>query len=132
MQLYFKLFALSLLSVSSLAQLVTAKTCSMPYHSDPLVDDAPGITTSVNLCGSNSTILFAPNITYNLLTPLSFTNLTGVRFRFEGNISLSQNVTAVQAVVNNTRVYAGRWITIKGKDVIFEGSENSDGGWFLG
>ncbi|KAK6596538.1 exopolygalacturonase C 1 [Botrytis cinerea] len=103
----------------------------MPYNSSPLIDDAPAITAAVNLCGPNSTILFQPNVTYNLLTPLSFTNLTSVKFSFEGNISLSENVTAVQLVVNNTRIYPGRWITLKGTNVTFEGSEEEGGGWFL-
>ncbi|TGO53457.1 hypothetical protein BOTNAR_0295g00040 [Botryotinia narcissicola] len=111
--------------------LSSAKLCSMPYNSSPLIDDAPGITTAVNLCGPNSTILFEQNVTYNLLTPLSFKNLTSVKFSFEGNISLSENVTAVQLVVNNTRIYPGRWITLKGTNVTFEGSEKEDGGWFL-
>ncbi|KAF7867571.1 uncharacterized protein EAF02_009762 [Botrytis sinoallii] len=121
----FLIFSLLSFSLSS------AKLCSMPYNSSPLIDDAPGITTAVNLCGPNSTILFQPNVTYNLLTPLSFKNLTSVKFSFEGNISLSENVTAVQLVVNNTRTYPGRWITLKGTNVTFEGSEEESGGWFL-
>ncbi|KAA8564206.1 hypothetical protein EYC84_011152 [Monilinia fructicola] len=101
------------------------------YNSSPDVDDSPAITTAVNLCGSDSTIHFLPNITYNLLTPLNFKNLTNVNFYFQGNISLSENVTAVQEVVNNTRIYPGRWITIKGTNVTFEGTKDKTGGWFL-
>ncbi|RAL58962.1 hypothetical protein DID88_009253 [Monilinia fructigena] len=103
----------------------------MPYNSSPDVDDSPAITTAVNLCGSNATIHFLPNITYNLLTPLSFKNLSNVNFYFQGNISLSENVTAVQEVVNNTRIYPGRWITIKGTNVTFQGTKDKTGGWFL-
>ncbi|ESZ91810.1 glycoside hydrolase family 28 protein [Sclerotinia borealis F-4128] len=99
----------------------------MPYHSSPLIDDSPAITTAVNLCGPNATILFQPNVTYNLLTPLSFTNLSRVNFLFEGNVSLSDNVTVVQQVVDNTRVYRERWITVKGVDVGFEGRGGGGG-----
>lgn len=104
----------------------------MPKNSTVGGDDAPGITAAVTACGNNATILFSSNETYNLLTPLSFSDLVGVKFSFEGNISLSQNVTEIQTVVNNTEIYAGHWITIKGTDVAFSGSKSQDGGWFLG
>ncbi|CAD6453276.1 c53a9208-42f8-4475-88ac-1a29c83549a5 [Sclerotinia trifoliorum] len=119
--------SLSLLPLS----LSSAKLCPMPYNSSPLIDDSPAITTAVTSCGANSTILFQPNVTYNLLTPLSFRNLDSVTFSFEGNVSLSDNVTAVQLVVNNTNTYPGRWIKIQGTNITFQGSESKDGGWFL-
>lgn len=121
----------SLLILSS-SSLVAGKTCIMPKNSTIGGDDAPGITTAVKACGNNSTIIFSSDETYNLLTPLSFTSLSGVKFSFEGNISLSQNITEIQTVVNNTKIYPGHWITIKGSDVTFSGSKSQNGGWFLG
>ncbi|KAI9651390.1 hypothetical protein NHQ30_001432 [Ciborinia camelliae] len=103
----------------------------MPYHSSPLVDDSPAISSAVKNCSANSTILFEQNVTYHLLTPLVFSNLTNVNFVFQGNVSLSENVTAVQEVVNNTSIYPGRWITFKGNNVTFQGTKDQNGGWFL-
>lgn len=109
---------------------VSAKVCLMPHT--PNGDDSPGIIAAAANCLVNSTIIFAANTTYNLLTPLSFTNLQNVRFEWRGNASLSTNVSAVQAVVNDTSVYPGHWITVKGSDVVFSGSLHENGGWFLG
>ncbi|RDW90980.1 glycoside hydrolase family 28 protein [Coleophoma crateriformis] len=117
--------------ILSLSGIAAGKTCTMPKNSTVGGDDAPGITAAVAACGSNSTILFSGNETYNLLTPLSFRDLSGVKFSFEGNISLSQNITEIQAVVNNTKIYPGHWITVKGSDITFSGSKSQDGGWFL-
>lgn len=94
-------------------------------------DDTPLIIAASIPCLTNSTILFSAHTTYNLLTPLSFTNLLNVKLSFEGNISLSTNVTEVRNVVTNASVYPGHWITVKGTDVVFAGSKGS-GGWFLG
>ena len=55
-----------------------------------------------------------------------------MQFSFEGNISLSGNVTAVEEVVLNSKIYPGHWITIQGTNVEFSGSTREDGGWFLG
>jgi galacturan 1,4-alpha-galacturonidase len=101
-------------------------------HARNGADDSPGILAAAASCLANSTIIFSEGITYNLLTPLSFTGLQNVRFEIEGNVSLSSNVTEVQTVVNNTKIYPGHWITVKGNDVVFRASERKDGGWFLG
>lgn len=48
-------------------------------------------------------------------------------------MSLGENVTAVQEVVSNTKIYPGRWMKIKGDDITFEGQAKAEGngGWFL-
>lgn len=106
------------------------KTCVMPHTHGG--DDSPGILAAASPCLQNGTIIFEEGINYNVLTPLSFTGLENVRFSFEGNLSLSDNVTYVQTVVNNTKIYPGRWITIKGSNVVFSGSTRQNGGWFRG
>ena len=107
-----------------------AATCIMPHTSGG--DDSPGIIAAAQACVNDSTILFSEGVNYNLLTPLSFTGLQNVKFSFEGNISLSTNITEVQSVVNNTKIYPGHWITVKGTGVTFSGSTCRTGGWFLG
>jgi hypothetical protein len=105
----------------------------MPHTSG--ADDTPGIVTAAQPCVkslNDSTIVFSQGTTYNLWTPLSFSGLQGVTFAFEGNISLSTNITAVERVVNNNSIYPGHWITISGNDVTFSGSTSQAGGWFLG
>jgi hypothetical protein len=121
-----------LLLLLALAKVSTAakQTCVMP-HTDG-GDDSPGILSAAKSCLNDSTIVFSQGITYNLLTPLSFLGLQDVEFSFKGNISLSKNVSEVEAVVTNAKVYPGRWITIKGTNVVFSGSRNPKGGWFLG
>ncbi|CZR62736.1 probable endopolygalacturonase, partial [Phialocephala subalpina] len=95
-------------------------------------DDTPSILSASASCLANSTLLFSSGLTYSLLTPLSLTNLNNVTLSFEGNISLPSNVSQVEAVVKNTKIYPGHWITIKGKDVTFSGSTCGGGGWFEG
>ena len=118
--------------ILALASLSTAaiKTCVMPHANSG--DDSPGILSAVASCGNNSTIVFTEGVTYNLLTPLSFNGLQGVKFLFEGNVSLSRNVSEVEAVVTSKKIYPGRWITIKGSNVVFSGSKSLNSGWFLG
>lgn len=121
-----------LLGLVSCISFTNAKTCVMPKNSTTGGDDTPSILSASTFCLSNSTILFSSGLTYNLLTPLSLTNLNNVKLSFEGNVSLPRNVSQVEAVVKNTKIYPGHWITIKGKDVTFSGSTCDDGGWFEG
>ena len=37
-----------------------------------------------------------------------------------------------EAVVTSKKIYPGRWITIKGSNVVFSGSKSLNSGWFLG
>ncbi|KUJ10523.1 pectin lyase-like protein [Mollisia scopiformis] len=111
---------------------ITAKRCIMPKNSTLNGDDTPAILSASSSCLTNSTIVFSAGQTYNLLTPLSFTNLNNVDLLFEGNVSLPSDVSVVEAVVGNPKIYSGRWITVKGKDVRFAGSGKEDGGWFEG
>lgn len=106
------------------------KTCVIPKSNG---DDSPGIMSAVAACGSNSQVVFSSGVTYNLDTPLQFSNLNNVEFVFNGNLSLPDNVTAVEAVVQNTHVYPGHWITVSSSTgVTFTGSKDSSGGWFIG
>jgi hypothetical protein len=84
-------------------------------------------------CGSNSRIIFSAGVTYNLDTPIQFSNLNNVEFVFNGNLTLPQSVTAVEAVVQDREVYPGHWITVSSSSgVTFTGGKDSSGGWFNG
>jgi galacturan 1,4-alpha-galacturonidase len=108
------------------------KTCVVPKSTG---DDSPGIMSTVAACGSNSRVVFTAGVTYNLDTPLQFSNLKNVEFVFNGNLSLPDNVTAVEAVVQNTHLYPGHWITVSsstGVTFTGTGSKDSSGGYFIG
>lgn len=124
---FIKFLALGAFALLSMAW---KNTCVMQHTSGG--DDSPGILAAASTCLNDSTILISEGVTYNLLTPLSFTGLLNVKFSFEGNISLSTNVSEGQSVVNNTKIYPGHWITVKGTNVASSGSTSRPGGWFLG
>lgn len=96
-------------------------------------DDSPSVKAAVAACGNSSQIIFSADTTYNLLTPISFTGLSNVEFVFNGNISLSDNVTEVESVTANSTLYPGHWITITSStEVTFTGSQDPNSGWFIG
>ncbi|KAE8443899.1 hypothetical protein EG329_001308 [Mollisiaceae sp. DMI_Dod_QoI] len=122
-----------LLTLASWLSLTYAKKrCTMPKNATVGGDDTPSILAAAASCMTDSTLVFSSGLTYNLLTPLSLTGLNNVELSFSGNISLPTNVSEVEAVVANSKIYPGHWITIKGTDVLFQGSTRHDGGWFEG
>ncbi|KAK7748189.1 hypothetical protein SLS53_001444 [Cytospora paraplurivora] len=107
-------------------------TCIVPKNTTG-DDDSPSVTATVAACSNNSLIIFSGNETYNLLTPVSFTGLENVEFAINGNISLPSNVSYVESVVGNSKLYPGHWITIKSSiGITFTGSEDATSGWFIG
>lgn len=67
------------------------------------------------------------------MTPISFTGLTNVEFLVNGNLSLPSNVSYVESVVGNSKIYPGHWITVTSSTgVTFTGSEDPSAGWFIG
>lgn len=109
------------------------KTCIAPKNRTVIGgDDSPGITQTINDCGANSRVVFQEGVTYNLFTPWKFTNLSNIELVFLGNLTLSDNITYVQSVVNNAKIFPGQWIQIRGANVTFTGNPKPDGGWFIG
>lgn len=107
-------------------------TCVVPKNTSG-DDDSPSFASTVARCNSSSQIILSGNETYNLLTPISFTGLTNVEFVINGNVSLSSNVSDIEAVVGNSKIYPGHWITIKSSTgVTFTGSQDISSGWFVG
>lgn len=106
-------------------------TCVVPKNTTG-DDDSPSFTATVASCGSDSRIVFSGNETYNLLTPVSFSGLSNVELVVNGNISLPSNVTYVESVTGNSKLYPGHWITVKGTGVTVTGSQDPSTGWFVG
>lgn len=107
-------------------------SCTVPKNTTG-DDDSPSVAATVTACNNSSRIVFSGNATYNLLTPLSFTGLNNVEFVINGNVSLPTNVSYVESVTANSKLYPGRWITIKGSTgVTFTGSQDPSSGWFIG
>lgn len=107
-------------------------TCTVPKNTTG-DDDSPSITAVVAACNNFSQIIFSGNETYNLMTPISFKGLNNVEFIINGNISLPSNVTYVESVVGNSKLYPGHWITISSSTgVTFTGSQDYSSGWFIG
>ncbi|KAJ9149323.1 Glycoside hydrolase family 28 protein [Pleurostoma richardsiae] len=84
-------------------------------------------------CWNNYRLVFAVGQTYNLLAPIHFSKLESVEFLIEGNISLPRDIEVTEAVINNTHVYPGHWITVSSSQgVTVTGSKDLWAGWFLG
>lgn len=107
-------------------------TCIMPKNTTAGGDDSPGIVAAVAACGSNSRVIFSSCVTYNLWTPVTFSNLNNVEFVINGNLTLPPNVTQVEAVVSNGHIYPGHWITVSGTGVTITGTKTNRGGYFIG
>ena len=108
------------------------KTCVMPKNQTVVGgDDSPVILEAINDCGNNSRVVFEEGVTYNLFTPWKLANINNIEFVFKGNLTLSTNVTDIQSVVRNSRIFPGQWIQIRGDQITFTGSQKADGGWFI-
>ncbi|KAF3766628.1 family 28 glycoside hydrolase [Cryphonectria parasitica EP155] len=107
-------------------------TCIVPKNTTGN-DDSPSVTATVEACSNASRIIFSGNETYNLMTPISFTDLTNVEFVINGNVSLPSNVSYVESVTGNSDLYSGHWITVKDSTgVTFTGTQDPSSGWFIG
>jgi hypothetical protein len=83
-----------------LAQICVAvsawKTLIVP-HTDGQ-DDTPGLTAALANFTSNSTILFQPNITYNIFTPITLSALHNVEIVIKGNLTYPTHIPTIQGV----------------------------------
>jgi polygalacturonase len=84
-------------------------------------------------CSRNAVITFSEGVDYNILTPISATNLSNVEIHLRGNLHLPQNITAVQAAVNasNALTYSTAlyWFKFAGPSIDFIGTSNVTNGW---
>ncbi|KAH8823855.1 putative endopolygalacturonase [Flagelloscypha sp. PMI_526] len=111
------------------------KTCYIPFHPDPKVDDSPSILSTFQKCATNSEIIFARH-NYSAYTPISMTGLSNVIVHIEGNLLLPKNQTEVQVKINTTlnqpSTYATPWFYFQGQDITIIGSKDKKWGAFHG
>lgn len=76
-----------------------SKTCivaSKYASSNGTDDDSPAVAKALADCATNGIIQFKLGVDYNVLSPISATNLSNVDISMLGNLHLPQNITAVQ------------------------------------
>ena len=128
-------FALTLLPLVQLASATHApsrKTCVVP-SSGGVSDDSAAIANVFARCSNNSIIKFSQGVDYNVFQPISATNLSNVEISMQGNLHLPQNVTAIQAIVNETTGSAQAtnlyWFSFAGPKIDWVGTSNITNGW---
>jgi hypothetical protein len=62
-------------------------------------DDTPALMAAVSDYTSNASIIFAPNTTYNVWSPITFPHLTNVEVVISGNLSYPTSIETVQGYV---------------------------------
>ncbi|CAG7850819.1 Probable exopolygalacturonase C; AltName: Full=Galacturan 1,4-alpha-galacturonidase C; AltName: Full=Poly(1,4-alpha-D-galacturonide)galacturonohydrolase C; Flags: Precursor [Serendipita indica DSM 11827] len=111
-----------------------SKTCVVPHKDGQ--DDSPEIVKVFQQCNKNAQIVFKEGVDYNMWSPMSWVNLSGVTISLNGNLHLPNNITAVQQKVatnpNPPSNYAIPWIYIQGSNVYLKGSSSKKGGAFHG
>jgi polygalacturonase len=134
--LWFLTFTVKLVFGNQSCPPTRSKTCVIPSKyllSNGTADDSPAIAAALSKCSSDSVIILREGTDYNLLKPISATNLSNVEIQMLGNLHLPQNVTAVQQLVNtsNALTYSTTlyWITFAGPSIDYIGSNNVSNGW---
>ncbi|KZV83749.1 pectin lyase-like protein [Exidia glandulosa HHB12029] len=87
------------------------KTFTVPHT--PGADDSPAVIAALANFTANSTILFKSGVTYNIWTPIVFSNLKNVEIAMEGNLTLPTDVATVQGIVGASG-FPGHWFKITG------------------
>jgi len=113
-----------------------AQTCKIPSKyasSNGTADDSPAIASAFAICANGGTIVFSEGVDYNVFTPISALNLSHATIEVYGNLHLPQNVTAVQALFNETTYASGStnlyWFSFQGPGIKYVGTPNVTTGW---
>lgn len=99
---------INLVSLSSSLQIRQSgqsSICTVPSKyksSGGEADDSPAISAAFSKCAQDATIVFSEGVDYNVLQPISATNLSNVTIQMQGTLRLPRNLTAIQALVNQT------------------------------
>jgi hypothetical protein len=110
--------------------------CTIPSKyksSGGTADDSPAVTRAFAKCVKDATIVFEEGVDYNVLKPVSATNLSNVTIQMLGTLHLPTNITAVQALVNKTTAATNAsalyWFTFSGPSIHYLGSPKITTGW---
>ena len=130
------LLLIALLANLVLTQDPSSQTCTVTSQhasSNGTADDSPAIASAFAECANGGTVVFEEGVDYNVFTPVSATNLSGVTIQVYGNLHLPQNVTAMQELYNATAAASGStnlfWFTLQGPGIKYVGNPNVTSGW---
>ncbi|GKT43323.1 putative exopolygalacturonase X [Colletotrichum spaethianum] len=90
--------------------------------------DSAAIADAFTKCASNAEIVFLEGVEYKVYEPVVATKLSNVVITVNGNLSLPQDIPAVQKLVE---VKGGSltWFQVGGTNVQWIGSSDPDAGW---
>jgi hypothetical protein len=115
------------------AQTQTCTIASKYKVSGGTADDSPAITAAFAKCAKDATVVFEEGVDYNVLKPVSATNLSNVTIQMLGTLHLPTNITAIQALVNETTAATNAsalyWFTFSGPSINYLGSPDITNGW---
>ena len=133
---YFLRAAFLFLVATSVSQSISTpsrnKTCTISSgyeSSNGRGDDSPAIAAAFAECSENAEIIFSEGANYNVFHPIEATNLSNVAINVQGNLHLSQDITAVQTIVNASSSGNVYWFTFSGSSIDYIGSKNVSNGW---
>ena len=112
------------------------KTCVVPSEyktSAGTADDSPAIDAAFKNCSRNANVVFSEGVNYNVLHPISATNLSNVAIHVNGNLHLPTDVKAAQKIVNDTTASTNGsslyWFKFAGPNLDLVGSPSILNGW---
>lgn len=124
--------AASLIPRTSSTRTNTCVVASNYNSSGGQADDTPAFEEALKTCSANANIILNAS-DYNILTPISATNLSNVGIHVQGNLHLPRNITAVQEVVNDTTKATNGsslyWFKFAGPQLDFIGISDIRTGW---
>jgi hypothetical protein len=108
----------------------TLTTCVVQHTAG--IDDAPAVNSAAAACATNGFIEFTNGVTYNIWSPVYFEDLVNTTISIQGNLTLPQNISAVQyqVSIDDSKVGNGYWFVITGTNVVVHGNiHDSNWGW---
>lgn len=90
------LAATQVLSAPSNSKQKVCTVKSSYKSSNGTADDSPAVLKAFAECSTDSLIHFQEGVDYNILQPVSATNLSNVEISMLGNLHLPQNISTVQ------------------------------------
>lgn len=92
-KLTFWLIVLACSALSGHGSLVSKENICTPSSArNSSIDDVPAIEEALSRCGNGGTIVIPANETFNIRTPLDFSNCSGCDFQLEGTLKVSEDL----------------------------------------
>ncbi|KAM0328640.1 hypothetical protein ACHAQA_005052 [Verticillium albo-atrum] len=117
--------SLSVVLLVGVASAACRQKCVVP-SSNGTESDSEAIQDVLDRCSKDSLILFEEGVDYNVFEPIAALTLDNVIISVQGNLHLSQDISAVQKIVAAGN---GHWFNFAGKNVQYIGNEDINHGW---